>query len=168
MRIPALRRGRRAGTRPYTPWSFSALAEPFSSLHEEIDHLFDEFAQNSALNDGRHIGFAFPPIDLTEKDGNLILAAELPGLDEDDVEVSVRGDRLVIKGEKKSHREEKDETRHILERAYGMFERDIALGFEPDPEKINAEAEHGVLRVTIPKPAGAIGEAKRIKVSHKK
>jgi HSP20 family protein len=168
MRMPALRRSRRAAARPYSPWSFSALAEPFTSLHAQIDQVFDEFAHNSVWNDGHNISFAFPVIDLTEKDGSVMLSAELPGLDDSDLEVSVRGDRLTIKGEKKFVHDDKDETRHIVERSYGKFERNISLGFEPDPDQIQAETSKGVLHVMIPKPASVDAEAKRIKIAQKR
>jgi HSP20 family protein len=96
-------------------------------------------------------------------DGEVRVSAELPGMDEKDVEVLVDNDVLTIRGEKKSEHE--DQGRRFSERYYGRFERAIALPFEVDEEKAEASFKNGVLTVTLPKSATAKDTAKRIAIN---
>jgi HSP20 family protein len=95
-------------------------------------------------------------------DNEVRVSAELPGMDEKDVEVLVDNDVLTIRGEKKSDSE--NHGRHFSERYYGRFERSLALPFEVDEEKAEASFKNGVLTVTIPKSATAKDTAKRITI----
>jgi HSP20 family protein len=105
---------------------------------------------------------SWPSIEVQEKDGAYRIGAELPGLDEKDVEVSVQNGVLTIRGEKKAETEDKE--RQYSERHYGRFERRLALG-ELDEEKISASFDNGVLTVTAPKSRAAEAQAKRIPIS---
>lgn len=107
-----------------------------------------------------------PAIDMYEKDNKYMVKAELPGLKEEDVDVSVVGDRLTIKGEKKAETEVKEENYYRSERSYGGFFRSIDLPPDADPAKVEASYDDGVLEVTIPKTAAV--KPKKIKVSAKK
>jgi HSP20 family protein len=107
-----------------------------------------------------------PAIDMYEKDDKYMVKAELPGMKEEDVDVSVVGDRLTIKGEKKAETEIKEENYYRSERSYGSFFRSIDLPSDADPDKVEASYEDGVLEVAIPKTAGV--KPKKVTVSAKK
>ena len=107
-----------------------------------------------------------PAIDMYEKDDKYMVKAELPGMKEEDVDVSVVGDRLTIKGEKKAETEVKEENYYRSERSYGSFFRSIDLPSDANPDKIEANYEDGILEVEIPKAAGV--KPKKVTVSAKK
>ena len=107
-----------------------------------------------------------PHIDVFEKGDNLIIKAELPGMKEEDIDVSVVGDMLTIRGEKKAESEIKDEDYYRCERTYGSFYRSVSLPSGVDSSKIEANYEDGVLEVTLPKSPEV--KPKKIAVSAKK
>lgn len=107
-----------------------------------------------------------PATDIYERDGKYVVKAELPGMEEKDVDVSITGDRLTIKGEKKSETEVKEEDYYRCERAYGNFIRSIDLPSDADSDKIEASYDNGVLEVVIPKTEAA--EPKKIEISARK
>jgi HSP20 family protein len=139
------------------------LGESFSALQREVDRVFEDF-RPFRLGRG---GFAMtaPRLDLSETDGEYLIEAELPGVDIKDVEVSLDGDILTIKGEKKIDREDKTKDYHLVERAHGAFERSITLPFAVDPKKIKAKFDKGVLRITATKPAEAKTERQKIEIA---
>ena len=104
-----------------------------------------------------------PAVDIYEKDGNIVLKAELPGVDPKDVDVRVENNVLTLRGERKFDSDVKKEGYHRVERAYGTFGRSFTLPTVVDTEKINAEYKDGVLRVTLPKREEA--KAKQIAIS---
>ena len=108
--------------------------------------------------------FNVPAVDVTEDDKTYKVAAELPGLDEKDIEVSVTGDVLTLKGEKRQEKEEKDKNWYVSERAYGSFQRAFSLPQGVDRDKIAAEFAKGVLTVTLPKSAETQKQQKKIEV----
>jgi HSP20 family protein len=91
-----------------------------------------------------------PSVDILEKDGNLILRAELPGMDEKQIELKLEGNTLTLKGERKMETEDKKSSYHRVESFYGSFTRSFQLPDTVDREKINAEYKNGVLTVTLP------------------
>ncbi|HEY92696.1 MAG TPA: Hsp20/alpha crystallin family protein [Dehalococcoidia bacterium] len=107
-----------------------------------------------------------PPVEMFEKEDKFVIKVELPGMKAEDVDASVVGDRLVVKGERKSETEVKEEDYYTCERLYGRCSRAIALPTDADAEKIEASFEDGVLEVTFPKTAEV--KAKKIPVSVKK
>ena len=107
-----------------------------------------------------------PPVEMFEKEDKFVIKVELPGMKAEDVDVSVVGDRLVVKGERKSETEVKEEDYYTCERLYGRCSRTIAPPTTADTEKIEASFENGVLEVTFPKTADV--KAKKIPVSVKK
>jgi HSP20 family protein len=106
-----------------------------------------------------------PRLDVSETPEEYLIEAELPGVDIKDVEVSVAGDLLTIKGEKKIYREDKSKDFHLVERAHGVFERTIALPFAVDPRKITAKFQAGVLRISATKPTEAKLEKQKIAIA---
>jgi HSP20 family protein len=139
---------------------------PFLTLHREMNRLFDdvfsrfETGMPSLLGRG-----SWPSIEAVESDKDVRVSAELPGMDEKDIEVLVDEDVLTIRGEKKAETEDKE--RRFSERYYGRFERVIPLPFAVEQDKIEASFNNGVLSVTLPKSAKAQEKTKRIPVHGK-
>ena len=142
----------------------SNIARPefglFGSLQREIDRLFDDFTHGLGGQ-----GNLLPSMDVTESDKEIEIAAELPGLERKDVDISIEDNVLTIRGEKKIEREEKDEKNknyRLAERSYGVFYRVLELPNGIDPSKVQATMSNGVLKIKIPKPTRS--EAKKIEV----
>ena len=149
-------------TRGITPWS------PFREL-EDMERRFDEIFGRSMLPSiwrrlpAEQMAWA-PNIDVFEKGDKLVVKAEIPGMKEDEIHVSVEGDMLTIRGEKKTESEVKEEDYYRCERSYGSFFRSVSLPSTVDASKVEADYEEGVLEVTLPKKP----ELKRKKVAVKK
>lgn len=117
------------------------------SLREAMDRLFDDaFTRPISLGVA-----AVPAIDMYQTDDEVVVRAALPGLKPEDVQISVTGDVLTLRGEFKQADEKKEATYHIREQRYGSFERAVMLPTEVQTEKAKAEFENGVLTVTLPK-----------------
>jgi HSP20 family protein len=135
----------------------------FGFLQREVDRLFEEFARGlgpmSAAN-----GSLMPSMEVSETDKELVITAELPGLERKDVDISLEDDVLTIRGEKKSEAspDDKNKNVHVSERSYGVFYRVLELPSGIDPSSVQATMSNGVLKITIPKPARA--QAKKIEV----
>jgi HSP20 family protein len=129
-------------------------------LHQEIDRLFNEFAQGPSANGGS--ANLVPTIDITETDKTIEVSAEMPGLERKDVEISIDDDTLTIRGEKRFEEDQKDKNVQHSERCYGVFMRVLQLPPGVDPSSVNAAMSNGVLKITIPKPANP--EPKKIEV----
>jgi HSP20 family protein len=139
--------------------------DPFQSLHREIDRLFDDAFRGfgavpaqSALRDWA------PRVDLKETESEIQVTAELPGVDEKDVEVTLADDVLTIKGEKKVEKEETKKDYYLMERAYGSFYRALPMPAGIDPGKVKADFSKGVLSVTLPKTAETKAAARKIEI----
>ena len=104
-----------------------------------------------------------PSVDVYEKDDTYVVKAELPGVKKDDIDVSVSGDTLTIKGERKDETETKEENCYLAERSYGSFMRSMALPSTVDADNIEANYDDGVLEVKLPKSSKE--ESKKVKVS---
>jgi HSP20 family protein len=148
---------------------------PFDTLREEVDRLFEDFgSDNFWRRPFRSLaGFeknvaqkvvAKPAVDITESERAYEITAELPGLDEKNIEVSVANGGLTIKGEKKEEKEDKQRDYYVSERRYGSFERYFGLPDEIDADKIEAVFKNGVLKVTLPKTAQAQKPGKKIEI----
>ena len=149
---------------------------PFESLRREVDRLFEDFTMNPFRLPFRRPAFdiepfwqaeswiAAPAVDLVEKEKAFELTAELPGLDEKNVEVKVANGVLTIKGEKQEDKEEKNKDFHMRERRFGSFERALRIPETVDTDKIEASFKKGVLTVTLPKTAEAQKPVKKIEV----
>lgn len=139
----------------------SGFANPFMSLQREVDRLFEDFTRGLPAFAGNG-GKMLPSMDVTETDKEIEITAELPGLEDKDVQINVSDNLLTIRGEKKAEKEEQDKNYRLIERSYGSFERTIALPEGVNPDAIKANIAKGVLKVTVPKPAPA--HAKKIEV----
>ncbi len=141
------------------PWRARRELE---SLRKEMDRLWESFF-------GERIGLEpiegwAPALDVTETKDNLVVKAELPGVDPKDVEITLSGNVLSIKGEKKQEKEEKDEDYHLVERRYGSFVRTIRLPVEVAEDKIEASYKNGILKIVLPKSEKAKKKEIKIKV----
>ncbi|MBP2150048.1 Hsp20/alpha crystallin family protein [Xanthobacter autotrophicus DSM 597] len=158
-----------------TPVAAAAPATPFDHLRREIEQVFDNFRIGT-------LGFPFarrvmdfdfprlgaltlaPAVDVAEREGAYEISAELPGLDEKDVEVKLANGLLTIRGEKKEEREEKEKDYYLSERRYGAFTRSFQVPEGVDADKVEARFAKGVLTVTLPKTAEAQKQEKKIEV----
>ena len=107
-----------------------------------------------------------PKIDVAESKDAIEVTAELPGVDEKDVDITLADDVLTIRGEKKTEREEQDKDKnwHVVERSYGSFSRAIPLPFDPDPAKVEAKFDKGVLHIHLPKSAEMAKKQQKIEI----
>lgn len=141
--------------------------DPFLSLHRNVNRLFDEmfrgFDTPSVFGRMTPRSGAWPSVEFSETDKEIRVTAEMPGLEEKDVEVLLEDGVLTLRGEKKSETEDKD--RQFSERFYGRFERRLALGREVEEDKVAATFRNGVLTVTLPKTEKAQANARRIAIS---
>jgi HSP20 family protein len=141
--------------------------DPFMSLHRNVNRLIDEvfrgFDTPSGLGQMMTRNGTWPTVEVSENDKEIRVIAEVPGLEEKDVEVMLDDGVLTLRGERKSETEDKD--RQFSERYYGRFERRLALGHEVEEDKVAATLKNGVLLVTLPKTAKAQASAKRIAIN---
>jgi HSP20 family protein len=122
-----------------------------SRLRREMDRLWDDY-YGSGRRGLQPLQAEFAPaVDVTETAEAVVVKAEVPGMDAKDINISVTGEVLTIKGEKKSEREEKEENYHVVERSYGSFSRSLVLPAAVDLDNIEAKYDKGVLTVTCPK-----------------
>jgi HSP20 family protein len=150
---------------------------PFESLRREVDRLFEDFQLGSWRSPfGRgvfdvqpfwrgEIGWGrAPAVDILDKGDAFELTAELPGMDESNIDVKFSDGTLTIKGEKRGEREEKKKDFYLSERRYGSFQRSFAVPAGVDADRIEANFKNGVLTVTLPKTPQAQKSEKRIPV----
>jgi HSP20 family protein len=122
-------------------------------LHREVDDLWRGFFGGRWLAEEREEKTFVPTVDLRETEGGYELTAEVPGLKPEEIEVTLSGDILTIKGEKREEREEREGEYHLVERRYGSFYRSFRLPEEVERAGLSAVHKDGVLRVTLPKAA---------------
>jgi HSP20 family protein len=141
--------------------------DPFMTLHREMNRLFDDvFRGFDRAPFGSMSRMAnWPQVEVIENDKDVRVSAELPGMDEKDIEVLMGDGVLTIRGEKKSEVEDKE--RAFSERTYGRFERRIPLAWDVKEDKIDAAFRNGVLTVTMPKSPESKPNAKRIAINQK-
>lgn len=128
-------------------------ARELDAFQSDMNRLFDSFF-------GRREGAAasgasrrwIPPMDLVETEDNLVLRADLPGVDQDDIEIEVKDGVLTVSGERKAQHEEKREGYHRVERSFGRFSRSLELPKGVEPQSVSAHFDKGVLEVRMPKP----------------
>lgn len=138
------------------PWNKRESENPLVSLRSRMDNLFDEFFQGfPGMSLSKETSEFLPRIDVSETEKELHVNAELPGMSEKDIEVTLENNALTLKGEKKHEQEHKDKHYHHIERRYGSFYRSIPISDQVDTEKIEASFKNGVLNVVIPKKESA-------------
>ena len=130
-------------------------ADPFLMLHREMNRLFDDVARGGIASGGGQQGqgglMLAPHMDVSETDKDVRIQAELPGVAEKDIEVSLNEDVLTIRAEKRQEREDARQGVHVSERSFGTFQRSLRLPFPVDSDQVQAQFENGVLHVTLPK-----------------
>jgi HSP20 family protein len=130
--------------------------EPFrevSRLRREMDRLWEDFFGPGPRALRPWTEEWLPAVDVAETSDKVTVKAEVPGMDPKEIDISLVGDLLTIKGEKKSEREEKKENYHMVERSYGSFSRALRLPAAVEADKIEAHYDQGVLTITCPKKA---------------
>ncbi|WP_297056869.1 Hsp20/alpha crystallin family protein [Thermosulfurimonas sp.] len=140
------------------------LWRPLQELKREMDRIWDEFFGRMRFPE-RWEGLEWSPaIDVSETDDAVVVRADIPGLDPEDLEVRLSGRTLTIKGEKKQEKEEKKENFYRVERVYGSFVRTVDLPAEVEADRAEATYKNGVLKITLPKKAEARGKKVKIRV----
>lgn len=143
-------------SRSLTPYRSRSIepfrpVSPFLSFYQQANRLFEDMFHE--FDDTREAlsGVLAPSIDITQSDHEIRVTAELPGVKEDDVDLSVDDDVLTIRAEKRIEREDGKDVRHVRERAYGTFQRSLRLPRPVDPEQVRAHFANGVLTVILPR-----------------
>jgi HSP20 family protein len=142
--------------------------DPMVAFRRDVDRMFDDFFNSFGERGLPAFGAGWrgitPAVDVEETDKEMVITAEMPGLEEKDFEVTVAGDVLTIKGEKKAEHEQKNGNGHYTERRYGAFARSVQLPFAVADEKVDAKYDRGVLTIRVPRPAEAQKPVRRIEV----
>lgn len=157
-------------TRRSEPGHRTGGGDTLSMFRSRMNELFDEMFQESPAKELFFAGDDWtraegPSFEVSESDEELRVKAELPGIDEKDVEVTVENGMLLVKGEKRSERDEKRRRYHVSEVSYGSFERSIPLPAGADVDAAKASFDKGVLTLVLPKRQVAESSAKRIPLS---
>lgn len=155
--------------------------EGLSALRRQVDRLFEDFGRGwglwrpfgGSLLDfksgwpGDIVWGRAPAVDLVEKDKEYEITAELPGMDESNIDVKLVNGMLTVSGEKKEEKEEKKKNYYLSERRYGAFQRSFQVPEGVDAEKIEATFKNGVLKIVLPKTAEALKQEKKIAIQAK-
>ncbi|HIJ59516.1 MAG TPA: Hsp20/alpha crystallin family protein [Nitrospirae bacterium] len=155
-------------SRPFSRESVSVRKEeenPFLSLQREMNSLFENFFRDfESLPFAQSAGVFSPKVDVLETERDIKISAELPGMDEKDIDVSIHKESVTIKGEKKIEKEDKGKDYYRMERSYGSFSRTIPLHLDVNIDKAEAKFSKGLLTISIPKTDKAIKEVKKIAI----
>jgi HSP20 family protein len=164
-------------TQTTTPTAGPKTWHPFDTFRQELDRLIDDFDTGAWMSPFRRSVFSLPrwsrefhfagnapAVDIVEKESFFEITAELPGMDEKNIEVQLANGGLTIKGEKKEEKEEKKKDYYLKERHYGSFERAFRIPEGVDAGKIEATFKNGILTVTLPKSAEAKQAEKKIAI----
>ena len=134
----------------------------FESLKKDMDRFFERFG-GWEWPELQPFGEWSPKLDFSETKDAFVVKAEIPGIEPKEIEVTLEGQMLTVKGEKKQEKEEKDEQYYRVERSYGSFMRSVRLPATVDGSKVTAAFKNGVLTVTLPKAPGAKGNVIPVK-----
>lgn len=138
---------------------------PFAVMQREMNRMFDAFNRNWDLGAFPEFAGAYMPrLDVTEDAKAFTVTAELPGMSEKDIDLSISGDTLTIRGEKKEEKEDNKKNYYYSERSYGSFMRSVPLQRQVETDKVSASFKKGVLTITLPKTAEAVDATKKIDV----
>ena len=140
--------------------------DSFVAFRRDVDRMFDDFFNGSLarLPGFTRLRAAGPSVDVEDNEKEFVVIAELPGLDDKDFEVTLAGDVLTIKGEKRSEHEDRTGGLSYVERRFGSFSRSVRIPFEVADEQIDAKYDKGILTVRVPRPAAAQRQVRRIEV----
>jgi len=150
-----------------TPAARRETRDPLLSLRTEMDRLFDDFFDSPTRfwRASAAAGGAWPSVDVTETENEVIVQADVPGMSDEDIEVLLEDNVLTLRGEKLVEDDHESRTHQLSERFYGRFERRIPLLTEVDPEKVSANFKNGELTVRMPISENARGRTRRIPIS---
>ena len=153
------------------PTPVQRYMDRFTAMRAEMDRVFDSFLDRGfgrfpLLSRGVESAAVTPSIDVRETATELVVEAELPKMDEKDINVTLNNGVLTLKGEKKAEHEEKKDDYHLLERSYGSFQRSFQVADTIDADQVKATFEKGVLKVTLPKRPEAVKSAKQIPIGN--
>ncbi len=147
---------------------FESFLREMDTLHKEMDRLFEDFWKGSGshtfMTSPLHRGELTPRVDETEDEKAFHVKVELPGMDQEDVEVTLSGGVLTIRGEKKREEEEKGKDYYRSERTFGSFRRSLPIPVDVDDGKIEAKFEKGILYIELPKTEEAQEKVKHISI----
>jgi len=144
---------------------------PLGRLHQEIDHLFDNFFRRSSLpslqrgDDTWMGGLMLPRVDIAEEKNTYTITVEVPGVEEKDIDLTIADGTLTIRGEKRYEKEDHDRQYHRVERSYGHFQRVISLPTDAREDAIEAKFKNGILTLTIPKTQQAQSTGRKIPIT---
>ena len=150
--------------------SVSRPTDFFSAMRDEMDRVFDQFERgfprwpSAWRRGGGGAAPMSPELDVRENADAITIEAELPGVDEKDISVTVANGMLTIKGEKKQEKEERNENYYLAERSYGTFQRSLRLPESIDDSKVEAKFAKGVLKITAAKRPEAVKAERRIEI----
>jgi HSP20 family protein len=136
----------------------------FERMRADMDRFWDSSLEGGLRTRTEEGGEWLPSLDVAETKNELVVKAEVPGMDAKDFNISLSDGMLTVKGEKKQEREEKEADYHLVERSYGAFTRSIQLPTDVQSDKISASYENGILKVTLPKSEEVKKKEIRIKV----
>ncbi len=147
----------------------SRYQDPFQSFRAEMDRLFDSFLGGAPSLTSLRQGFSgaqvmTPTLDVKENEKEIVVKADLPGIDEKDINLTIHNGVLSLRGEKKSEHTDERENYHVMERSYGSFQRSIRLPDTIDEDKAEARFDKGVLTVTLPKRPETVSAQKKIEI----
>ncbi len=152
-----------------TPRSGDHNSPFFQSMQREMNQFFDRFRSREMSTPAEFFdaftGPAFPALDVVETDEAMEITAEVPGVTEEDLDVTVSHDTLILKGEKSNQHEETKADIHFVERRYGSFRRQIPLGFVPADGGVQAQFQNGVLKLRVLKPEETRKNVQKIEIS---
>ena len=142
------------------------FSDPFYDLQEHMNGVFKDFFRDfGSLDFPRQRAFDFSPsIDVKETEKEIVISAELPGIDKNDIDVSISRNTLTIRGEKRSETKNEEKGYQHIERSYGSFRRSVALPCEVVDDKADAVYKNGVLKITLPKTEKACTEKRKIDI----
>jgi HSP20 family protein len=148
----------------WKPFTELAPFREFERMRRDMDRLWDSFFEDGLTKTGEEGGGWLPSLDVSETKNDLVVKAEVPGIDAKDIDVSLSDGVLTIKGEKRQEKEEKEADYHLVERSYGAFARSIQLPKEVKDDKISASYKDGILMIALPKSEEAKKKEIKIKV----
>ena len=137
----------------------------FDQMRQEMDRLWESFFEERPRRKMGEEEEWFPSLDVAETKNEIVVKAEVPGMDPKDIDISLSNGILTIKGEKEEKREEEEENYHLVERSHGAFARSIQLPTEVQGNKVNASYKNGVLKIVLPKSEEAKSKEIKIKVN---
>lgn len=148
-------------------WPFDTIGSgPFTSLRKEVDEIFNQFTDRFGVF-SRHSTerCQIPALDVDETETSFEISAELPGIAEADIDISITDSLLTIHGEKQQTSQGEEADHRISECSYGVYERSLSLPFRCDAKSIDAKYENGVLHLSVPKPKDVKVKPQKVKIN---